>query len=205
MEMGEKIYNLRMAKGMTLEELGNAVGVGKSTVRKWEKGIISNMKRDKIAKLAAALGTTPAYLMGWDEKNIDTARCFSGVDSVVKDYMDNVGEHTVPGMKLIKKDGSEYHFEVSSLIYSITESLMNMPTEKQEMIYDMVEGQNKRKKNIIFISNPSNSQEYRKMPKNVSRPPMPKRNSLNAAHERTDIKVTEEMKQHDDAFFDEED
>lgn len=28
---------------------------------------------------------------------------------------------------------------------------------------------------------------------------------LNAAHERTDIEVTEEMKQHDDAFFDEED
>lgn len=28
---------------------------------------------------------------------------------------------------------------------------------------------------------------------------------LNAAHERTDVEVTEEMKQHDDAFFDEED
>lgn len=29
--------------------------------------------------------------------------------------------------------------------------------------------------------------------------------SLNAAHERTDIEVTDEMKEHDDAFFDEED
>lgn len=27
---------------------------------------------------------------------------------------------------------------------------------------------------------------------------------LNAAHERTDIEITEEMKQHDDAFFDED-
>ena len=26
------------------------------------------MKRDKIASLAKALGTTPAYLMGWKEK-----------------------------------------------------------------------------------------------------------------------------------------
>ena len=68
MEMGEKIYNLRIEKGLTLEELGNMVGVGKSTVRKWEKGMISNMKRDKIAKLASALGTTPAYLMGWEEE-----------------------------------------------------------------------------------------------------------------------------------------
>ena len=68
MEMGEKIYNLRMQKGLTLEELGNMVGVGKSTVRKWENGMIANMKRDKILKVSEALGTSPAYLMGWNEE-----------------------------------------------------------------------------------------------------------------------------------------
>lgn len=67
MEMGQKIYSLRTQKGLTLEELGNMVGVGKSTVRKWEKGMIANMKRDKILKVSEALGTTPAYLMGWEE------------------------------------------------------------------------------------------------------------------------------------------
>jgi DNA-binding transcriptional regulator YiaG len=30
--------------------------------------MIANMKRDKIASLAKALGTTPEYLMGWEEK-----------------------------------------------------------------------------------------------------------------------------------------
>lgn len=68
MEMGQKIYNLRVQKGLTLEELGNMVGVGKSTVRKWENGMIANMKRDKIIKVSEALGTTPAYLMGWEEE-----------------------------------------------------------------------------------------------------------------------------------------
>ncbi len=67
MELNEKIRQLRSERDMTLEEVGNLVGVGKSTVRKWESGDIANMRRDKIAKLAAALGTTPAYLMGWDE------------------------------------------------------------------------------------------------------------------------------------------
>lgn len=66
MNMGEKIKALRLEKSMTLEELGNKVGVGKSTVRKWETGLIANMKRDKILKVSEALGTTPAYLMGWD-------------------------------------------------------------------------------------------------------------------------------------------
>ena len=67
MEMSEKIASLRKQYGLTLEEVGKSVGVGKSTVRKWETGDIKNMRRDKIAKLAEALHTTPAYLMGWED------------------------------------------------------------------------------------------------------------------------------------------
>ncbi len=68
MNMGQKINILRTQKGLTLEELGNMVGVGKSTVRKWENGMIANMKRDKILLVAEALNTSPAYLMGWDDQ-----------------------------------------------------------------------------------------------------------------------------------------
>ena len=58
---------LRLQRGLTLEEVGNRVGVGKSTVRKWENGQIANMRRDKIALVAKALGVKPSYLMGWDD------------------------------------------------------------------------------------------------------------------------------------------
>ena len=67
MDLGEKIRLLRHQRGMTLEDVGDACGVGKSTVRKWESGQIANMRRDKIALVANALGVTPEYLMGWDE------------------------------------------------------------------------------------------------------------------------------------------
>lgn len=67
MEFGEKIKALRIKQGLTLEEVGNIVGVGKSTVRKWECGQIANMRRDKIALLAKALKVTPGYLMGWSD------------------------------------------------------------------------------------------------------------------------------------------
>lgn len=67
--MAERIKALRQEKGLTLEQVADVVGVGKSTVRKWETGMIANMKRDKIADLAKALGTTPAYLMGWKEED----------------------------------------------------------------------------------------------------------------------------------------
>ena len=65
--MAERIKALRQEKGLTLEQVADVVGVGKSTVRKWETGMIANMRRAKIGDLAKALGTTPAYLMGWDE------------------------------------------------------------------------------------------------------------------------------------------
>lgn len=68
--MAQRIKNLRIEKGLTLEQVASVVGVGKSTVRKWETGMIANMKRDKIASLAKALGTTPEYLMGWEEKKV---------------------------------------------------------------------------------------------------------------------------------------
>ena len=68
-EMSIKIKRLRLERGMTLEQVAVIVGVGKSTVRKWETGMIANMKRDKIALLARALSTTPAYLMGWKEES----------------------------------------------------------------------------------------------------------------------------------------
>lgn len=71
--MGTRIKNLRLENNMTLEELGNKVGVGKSTVRKWENGMIANMRRDKIAKLADALNVSPAYLMGWNESSAPAA------------------------------------------------------------------------------------------------------------------------------------
>lgn len=45
--------------GLTLEEVGQYVGVGKSTVRKWENGVINNMGRDKIAKYASILRISP--------------------------------------------------------------------------------------------------------------------------------------------------
>ena len=76
MDMEQKIKFLREQQNMTLEELGNKVGVGKSTVRKWENGMIANMRRDKIAKIASALNCSPAYLMGWEnEEKIANQLC----------------------------------------------------------------------------------------------------------------------------------
>lgn len=63
MSIGEIIYSRRKELGLTLEEVGNFVGVSKSTVKKWESGFISNMRRDKIALLAKILKIEPTKLI----------------------------------------------------------------------------------------------------------------------------------------------
>ena len=53
--MGQRIRERRIALELTLDELGKKVGVGASTVRKWETGYIKDMRSDKIQKVAEAL------------------------------------------------------------------------------------------------------------------------------------------------------
>ena len=72
MDLNEKIKKLRQENNLTLEELANAIGVSPSTILRYESGEIKNLRRDKIKKLADALFTTPAYLMGWEEEKKDT-------------------------------------------------------------------------------------------------------------------------------------
>lgn len=57
----------RMEKNLTLEQVGNFVGVGKSTVRKWETGMIENMGRDKIVALSKVLDVSPLEILGIPE------------------------------------------------------------------------------------------------------------------------------------------
>ena len=66
MNIGKIIEERRKELNLTLEEIGNAVGVSKSTVKKWESGYISNMKRDKISLLAKVLQISPTKLIDDD-------------------------------------------------------------------------------------------------------------------------------------------
>ncbi|WP_195513882.1 LexA family protein [Turicibacter sanguinis] len=67
MDTKDILRKKRLELGLTYEELGKLVGVGKSTVRKWETGMIDNMRRDNIVALSKALNISPILLMGIDD------------------------------------------------------------------------------------------------------------------------------------------
>lgn len=68
-DIGQLIKRKRKEKRLTLEEVADYVGVGKSTASKWERGYIKNIKRDKVVPLANILGIDPLLLIFGSEKD----------------------------------------------------------------------------------------------------------------------------------------
>lgn len=64
--MGRRIKMKRTELGLTMEMLGDILGVGKSAVNKWEKGKVKNIKRSTIAQMANLFDVNPVWLMGLD-------------------------------------------------------------------------------------------------------------------------------------------
>ena len=61
--MDKLIKARRKELGITLEQVGDDVGVSKATVQRWETGGITNMRRDKIKKLGEILQLDPKCLI----------------------------------------------------------------------------------------------------------------------------------------------
>lgn len=71
MTTGERIKAARIAAGMTQTELAEKVGVKFSAIHKYETGLVVNLKRDTIGKLAKALCVNPSYLLCLDEEPVE--------------------------------------------------------------------------------------------------------------------------------------
>ena len=66
MTTGERIKARRKEIGMTADTLAEKIGVSRSTVFRYENGDIEKIPLDALTPIAAALNTSPAYLMGWE-------------------------------------------------------------------------------------------------------------------------------------------
>ena len=66
MDLKKNIKKYRLAKKMTLDELAEKIGIKKSTLQRYESGVITNIPSDKIEKMAEVFGIKPSVLMGWE-------------------------------------------------------------------------------------------------------------------------------------------
>lgn len=60
--LGQKVRELRMARGLTLEQLAQATDSSKSYMWEIENKDVARPSGEKLNRIAAALGVTPEYL-----------------------------------------------------------------------------------------------------------------------------------------------
>lgn len=110
-DMGNKIKELRLKKGLSQEELAKKMGyTSRSTINKIEKGLV-DIPQSKIIDFANILDTTPLYLLNW-----------------VKNPNDNKNS-----IKIQKEDGEliEYYLstETTNKIIELIDNFLEMEQE----------------------------------------------------------------------------
>lgn len=119
-EIANKIKARRLELGLTLEEVGQAVGVGKSTVRKWENGMIKNMGRDKVAALASVLQIPAVELVPGDAKISEHQKQY--VDSADLDRLEAL--HQNPRLGLLFDHSSKMKPEDVDFMIQMAERII---------------------------------------------------------------------------------
>lgn len=126
MKVSDLISTRRKELGLTMEELGKIVGVGKGTISKWETGDISNMRRDKIALLAKALHVSPIDLIDPQEELRDPAS--QGAESTfTKDELQLVAAY--------RKATNENR----QVVLHLLNALDKVPEDKQQILMRMID------------------------------------------------------------------
>lgn len=72
MTIGERIKKLREEKNMSVDKLAELIGKNRATIYRYESNDIEKLPTSVLEPLCKALGTTPAYLMGWEETDDTT-------------------------------------------------------------------------------------------------------------------------------------
>lgn len=91
-QIGQRIKETRESQSLTLQNVADAIGVAKSTIQRYEAGLIENIKLPVIESIANVLNVNPAWIIGKSEnKTKDNIKPF-------KDYVDAYNELNSPLM-----------------------------------------------------------------------------------------------------------
>ncbi len=60
--LNERLKNLRLAKGLTLQQVGDVFGISKASIFSWESGK-SHPDHKRLEKLSALLGCSVQFLL----------------------------------------------------------------------------------------------------------------------------------------------
>lgn len=199
---GQRLKKRRKEINISADDVAVELGVSRSTIFRYENGYIEKVPANVIEELATLLKTTPAYLMGWTDTPDDWEQIANDEGICPpNDYDGNPEDwyhmkiHATEGhereeAELIKSFVNDNHFEVFASSYV----LLNSSNKEKVSNYTekLLDIQRLEEQNSV-VQLPQAYEED----KSYLEP--------RAAHERTDIEVTDEMRKHDDDIMDDDD
>lgn len=200
MTIGERIKQRRLELDLSADDLAFELGKSRATIYRYENGDIKNMPTTILEPLADALKTTPAYLMGWtadpnDWEQIanDEGICPSNdYDGDPEDWYQmkirDTNEHQQEESELIEKVISDDYF------IQLASSYIQLHPENKEKVIHYTD----KLLDIQLLEDNSNRITNIQSRSKSHLDPI-------AAHERTDIEVTDEMREHDDDIMNDDD
>lgn len=120
---GEKIRYLREKKGLTQQELANAIGISKSAIANYECGLRKPKKDNTWIKIANFFGVTVDYLMGIEKDTSPDSPHVIAADTITTD-----GEPIVIHSHKTENPIDEVDFALYGEIKDLT------PAEKSDII-----------------------------------------------------------------------
>lgn len=117
MTIGDRIKQLREARGVSQTELADAVGTTKQNIYKYENNVVTNIPSDRIERIAAYFQVSPAYLMGWEIEQ--------DVENTLGTGMLNALSHITP---------SDRHDDAQDLIQTLYEKFKTEEETQKEIL-----------------------------------------------------------------------
>lgn len=260
-EVGNRIKQARTLRNLTLDDVANEIGVAKSTVQRYENGLIIKPKLPVLQAIADSLRVNPAWISGQDVPmtNDDSLnsllKCrLDEINMTLEDVSKKSGvslhwlkhiDSFIPGEFGNDEIGYTWITKVAGVI-GLPGSTLRAALARQEIpVYD---GPNLTPEEAFKQAQEDFKEQYRNDNTEIlvsqtelehickyrfidekgkhtvdtvlemeyirCKPPIENSNVIklgesylepNAAHERTDIEVTDEMRKHDDDIMDDPD
>lgn len=179
MSLKDRIKELANEKGISLPALEAELGFGNSTIVKWDK---STPNADKLRAVAEYFNVSMDYLMVGSEKDKK-----ENPDVAFENYLSSLGYQIVC-------DDPEHMPFIIDIEYQTrleADTLSQLKGRLAKYAQLMIDSE------LLKLREKQLKKEKEDKERLMS-------HMLNAANERTDIEITEEMKKSDDSFFDED-
>ena len=175
MTVGDRIKQRRLELGLSVDDLASKLNKNRATVYRYESNDIENFPTSTLEPLAKALGTTPAYLME------DSFNYFLEMQLRLMGYEIIYEEEDF--YTILRYEGHEYEIDDKDIneLSSATKSFVDFKLHEIMKHSRLIGGKKKVTRPCKAYLEPQ------------------------AAHERTDIEVTDEMRKHDDDLMDNDD